>query len=167
MAISEAHAGRSYPPTAPYLVSAAKIAEFAAAIGDENPVYAGPDAIAPPTFVAVILHEAWQVMFDDPELGLALRRIVHGEQRFAFVRPARVGDRLSATVSIDRVRRRGNADIVSGSALISAGDNDPICTASATFFHSREAAAAAEPENPGNTGNTGNTENVGAAEVSA
>jgi len=29
VAISEAHAGRRYPPTAPYAISAAKIAEFA------------------------------------------------------------------------------------------------------------------------------------------
>ena len=43
MAISEAHAGRRYPPTAPYEVSAAKIAEFAAALGDDNPRYAGDD----------------------------------------------------------------------------------------------------------------------------
>ena len=37
MAITEAHAGRRYPPTAPYAVSAAKIAEFARALGDDNP----------------------------------------------------------------------------------------------------------------------------------
>ena len=34
MAITEAHAGRRYPPTAPYAVSAAKIAEFARALGE-------------------------------------------------------------------------------------------------------------------------------------
>ena len=49
MAISEAHAGRRYPPTEPYEVSAAKIAEFAAALGDDNPRYCGPELIAPPT----------------------------------------------------------------------------------------------------------------------
>ena len=37
MALTEAHAGRRYPPTDPYHVSAAKIAEFATALGDDNP----------------------------------------------------------------------------------------------------------------------------------
>ena len=85
MAISPEHAGRSYPPTAAYEVSAAKIAEFARAIGDDNPAYFADAPIAPPTFVAVIAAAAWEAMFADAELGLALRRIVHGDQRFATV----------------------------------------------------------------------------------
>ena len=47
MAISEVHAGRSYPATAPYQVSAAKIAEFASALGDDSPSYRGAEPIAP------------------------------------------------------------------------------------------------------------------------
>jgi hypothetical protein len=39
MPISEAHAGRSYPPTPLYQVTALKIAEFAAALGDANTAY--------------------------------------------------------------------------------------------------------------------------------
>ena len=54
MAITEAHAGRQYPPTAPYVVSAAKVAEFAAALGEDDPRCTGPDAVAPPTFAAVL-----------------------------------------------------------------------------------------------------------------
>ena len=37
MAITEAHAGRQYPPTPPYAISAEKIAEFARALGDDEP----------------------------------------------------------------------------------------------------------------------------------
>ena len=54
MAITEAHAGRRYPPNDPYQVSAAKIAEFATALGDDNPRYRGDSPIAPPTFAVVI-----------------------------------------------------------------------------------------------------------------
>ena len=32
--ISDIHVGRTYPPTVPYVVSAAKLAEFAQALGD-------------------------------------------------------------------------------------------------------------------------------------
>ena len=53
--------------------------------------------IAPPTFAAVIAADAWEAMFADEELGLALRRIVHGDQRFtlrarAASRGPRAGD---------------------------------------------------------------------------
>jgi acyl dehydratase len=141
MAISEEHVGRSYPPTAPYVVSAAKIAEFAAAIGDDNPAYAGSEPTAPPTFVAVISSAAWQAMFDDPELGLALRRIVHGDQRFEYHRALRAGDAVTAQLRIDKVRTRGTADIISSSVEVRTLDQELVCTASATFFHSHEAAA--------------------------
>lgn len=143
MPISEAHAGRSYPATAPYLVSEAKIAEFAAAVGEDDPAYAGPEAIAPLTFVAVVSGQAWEQMFADPELGLALRRIVHGDQRFTYHRPVRVGDVLSAVLTIDKVRRRSAADIISASLSISSEEGGPVCTAAATFFHSHPAPGTA------------------------
>jgi len=140
MAISEQHAGRTYPPTAPYEVSAAKISEFATAIGDDNRAYTGAEAIAPPTFVAVISSAAWQAMFDDPELELALRRIVHGDQRFTYVRPLRVGDRVTAALTIDKVRPRGSADIISSSVEVVDERGEVVCVASSTFFHSRESS---------------------------
>ena len=141
MAITAEHAGRSYAPTAPYVVSAAKIAEFAAAIGDNNPAYGGLEPIAPPTFVAVIASAAWESMFADPELGLALRRIIHGDQRFDYRRPLRAGDTVTAQLVIDKVRNRGPADIISFTVEVRTVDGEVVCTAGATFFHSREAAA--------------------------
>ena len=142
MAISEQHAGRSYPPTEPYEVSVAKLAEFATAIGDDNPAYRGEHPVAPPTFVAVISSAAWESMFDDPELGLALRRIVHGDQRFAYQRPLRAGDRVTAALTIDKVRVRGTADIISSSVRVTDAEDELVCLASATFFHSREVTGA-------------------------
>ena len=136
MPITGEHAGRRYPPTEPYEVSTAKIAEFARAIGDPSPVYSGPDAIAPPTFVAVISATAWEQMFDDPELGLALRRIVHGDQRFSYQRPLRSGDRVQAVLTIEKVRNRDTTDMISSSVAVSTVQGEPICTAQATFFHS-------------------------------
>lgn len=141
MPISEAHSGRSYPATEPYQVSAAKVAEFAAALGDDSPAYRGPHAIAPPTFVAVVSATAWETMFADPELDLALRRIVHGDQRFSYTRALRVGDTITATLTIDKVRVRAGSEIISSSVLVRTTDGDEICTASSTFFHSRGAAA--------------------------
>jgi acyl dehydratase len=140
VAITEAHAGRRYPPTAPYAVSAAKIAEFARALGDDNPAYAGDTAIAPPTFPAVISGPAWQQMFTDPELDLALASIVHGDQRFDYRDPLRAGDVVSATLTIDKVRVRSGSEIISSSVVISGADGVERVTARATFVHSRAAA---------------------------
>lgn len=137
MAINEQHAGRSYPPTGPYEISSAKIAEFARAIGDDNPAYFGDSPVAPPTFVAVISSSAWQAMFADEELGLALRRIVHGDQGFSFERPLKAGDRVTATLTIDKVRVRDSADIIGSSVRVETMSGELVCTASATFFHSR------------------------------
>ena len=141
MAIAQEHVGRTYPPTEPYEVTAVKVAEFAAALGDANPRYAGAAAVAPPTFAAVLAASAWQAMFDDPELGLALRRVVHGDQRFDLHRVLRVGDLVTATLTIDKVRVRESADVIGASVAIRTLDDEPVATAVATFFHSREANA--------------------------
>ena len=143
MTITADHAGRRYPPTPPYEVSAAKIAEFARALGDDNPAYGGDRPIAPPTFVAVISSGAWESMFDDPELGLALRRIVHGDQRFTYRRPLRAGDTVHATLTIDKVRNRGASDIISSSVEVETLAGELVCTAEATFFHAHEPAEGA------------------------
>lgn len=136
--ISEAHAGRRYPPTPPYEVTAGKIAEFAAALGDDADAYRGEQAVAPPTFAAVLSAAAWQAMFDDPELELALRRVVHGDQRFTYARPLRAGDRVTATLTIDKVRPRGSTELISTSVLVATEAGEAVCTAAATFLHSRE-----------------------------
>jgi acyl dehydratase len=140
MAITEAHAGRRYPACDPYQLSAAKIAEFAAALGDDNPRYRGDSPIAPPTFATVISAHAWDQLFGDPELELARNRVVHADQRFSFVRPLRTGDKVIATLTIDKVRVRAGSELVSTTVDISSTDAEPICFSHATFLHTREAS---------------------------
>ena len=141
MPISEVHVGRTYPPTPGYEVSRAKIAEFAAALGDgDNPAYAGDSPIAPPTFAAVLSSAAWGALFEDSELGLALHRTVHGDQRFTWARPLRAGDVITATLRIDGVRARGAMAIVSISVQLTTVEGEDVCTASSTLLHTAEAA---------------------------
>jgi acyl dehydratase len=138
--ITEAHTGRRYPPTEPYAISAAKIAEFARALGDDSPHYQGEDAVAPPTFAAVVAAPAWQRMFDDPELELALHQIVHGDQRFDYQAPLRAGDVVQAALTIDKVRVRVGSEIISCSVAIAGIEGAEQCSVMATFVHSRAAA---------------------------
>lgn len=132
--------GRTYEPTAPYEVSAAKIAEFAAALGDPNPAYAGDAPIAPPTFAAVIGAAAWDRLFSDPELDLALHRVVHGDQTFVFHRPLTAGDRVVGVLGIDKVRCRGSLEIVGVTVRVQTVDGEPVVDSSSTFVHTRSAS---------------------------
>lgn len=138
MPISPEHVGRSYPATSPYVVSHAKIAEFARGLGDDNASYFGDDPVAPPTFAAVIAAHAWDALFADPDLGLALMRTIHGEQAFDIVRPLRPGDAVTAVLTIDKVRQRGNLDWVGLSVALNV-DDELVCTATSTLVHTREA----------------------------
>lgn len=143
MPISPEHVGRSYPATKPYRVSRAKIAEFATALGDQNPAYFDEDSpIAPPTFAAVIAAQAWGSMFDDPDLGLALRRTMHADQRFDIIRPLREGDDVVATLTIERVRSRGGTDMVTIGVDLASVEGEPLGTATSQLIHTREEATA-------------------------
>ena len=48
---------------------------------------------------------------------------------------------MQAILTIEQVRSRGAADIVSSSVRIDTVQGEPVCMAEATFFHSREAGA--------------------------
>ncbi|MGW7459607.1 FAS1-like dehydratase domain-containing protein [Streptomyces sp. NPDC054797] len=121
MALDQSFVGRSYPPTEPYEVGREKIREFAVAVGDANPVYTDAEAakshgysdvIAPPTFVFAITFKAAGQVIEDPQLGLDYSRVVHGDQKFAYSRPVRAGDRLSVTSTIEAVKSLAGNDII-------------------------------------------------------
>lgn len=137
MPITADHVGRTYPPTPPYEVSAAKIAEFAAALGDPNPAYSGEAPVAPPTFAAVIGAAAWDELFADPELDLSLQRVVHADQTFVWHRPLRTGDTVTGVLSIDKVRCRGAMEIVGVTVRMATLEGEPVVDSSSTFVHTR------------------------------
>lgn len=134
MALDQSFVGRSYPPTEPYEVGREKIREFATAVGDTHPAYTDPEAakalghpdvIAPPTFVFMVTYEAAQLVVQDERLGLDYSRVVHGDQKFSYVRPVRAGDRLSVTSTIESVRTMAGNDIldVRGDVYDEAGEH--------------------------------------------
>jgi hypothetical protein len=138
--ITSDHAGKAYAPTAPYEVTRVKIDEFAAALGEPLPAEeAHPPA--PPTFAAVVTNAALDALFTDPELGLDLSRIVHGDQQFRYERPLRAGDVVTARLRIDKVRVRGPVEIVSTAVEVDDAIGSPVLTATATFVHTRGEAA--------------------------
>ena len=92
---------------------------FGRAIGETNPVYldtaaakAGghPDIPVPPTFFFSLGMEAPEPFGYLDELGVDLRRILHGEQSFEYHALAHAGDRLTLQDRIvDVYAKRGGA----------------------------------------------------------
>lgn len=138
MALDPGLVGRSYPPSPVYEVGRAKIAEFADALGDPDPVYRDPaaaralghpDVIAPPTFPIVVTLGAADVVLRDPDVQLDFGRVVHGEQRFVHQRPVRAGDRLVSTTTIDAVRSVAGNDLLTTRVDVVTEDGEAVCTA--------------------------------------
>lgn len=135
MALDPSFIGRSYPPSAPYPVGAAKIAEFADAIGDADPVYrdpaaaraAGhPDVIAPPTFATIVNLTTIHEIVSDPKLGLDWSRVVHAEQSFRYHRPIVAGDALVVVATIENILSRAGNDFLTVRADIATEAGDPV-----------------------------------------
>jgi hypothetical protein len=89
------------------VVERGKIAEFAAAMQSQNPAYAGPDAVVPPTFL--ISSSLWAPEGAAVEHGFDRRRLLHGEQEFIFHGPPpRAGQTLRVSEQIvDRYEKPG------------------------------------------------------------
>lgn len=135
MAVDQSLAGRTFPSTEPYEVSREKIVEFATATGAKD-----DGRSAPATFPIVVAFAAMSALLADPDAGMSLHRVVHGEQRFRYTRPIVAGDRLNATLTVESLRQIGGADILGTRTEITGADGDHVCTAFATLVHRGESA---------------------------
>ena len=133
-AVDQDLVGRSFPPTAPYLVTAERLREFAAATGGSW----AEGQPAPPTFPIVLAFDAMQVFLDD--VGVPLHRIVHGDQAFAHERSVVPGDELVAALTVDGVRSIGGNDLVRTRSVVTDAGGALVCTATATLVHRGGAA---------------------------
>jgi acyl dehydratase len=71
----------------------------------------------------------------DPEVGIELHHVVHGQQKFVYERPVAVGDRLTATLTVRGLRQMAGTDIITTSSAITDDGGDLVCTADATLVH--------------------------------
>ena len=131
MAVDASLAGRTFPPTEAYDVTEQALSDFAAATG--TPYRAG--GAAPATFPIVVAFAAMQALMADPEVGIELHHVVHGQQKFVHERPVVAGDRLSATLTVSGLRQIAGTDIITTSSAITDGSGTLVCTAEATLVH--------------------------------
>ncbi|MCW2834744.1 MAG: hypothetical protein JWN68_2697 [Nocardioides sp.] len=127
MPVDQSLVGREFAPTTPRAVTREHVAAFAAALG----AAAGEDV--PPTYPIVLAFDAMQTFLAAEQIDLF--RIIHGEQRFTYERPIRVGDSLTATLSVASLRQIGGADIIGTTSAIHDADGSLVCTAKATLVH--------------------------------
>ena len=109
----------------PFEVERGKIREFAAATGDDNPIYtdrtaaraAGyADTPLPPTFGTVAGFWAQDETKQIKELGLPIAGMLHGEEEYFYLAPIYPGDTLTGERKIasiiERKGKSGSMQIV-------------------------------------------------------
>lgn len=115
MAIRTDAVGKAYAPTT-YAVGREKIREYAAAVGETNPLHhdldaaraAGyPDLVAPPMFAVVYAARAVGPALLDPEVGLNFALMVHGGQEFEWPELVVAGDEIETTAAVKDISERG------------------------------------------------------------
>jgi acyl dehydratase len=134
MPIDPRHVGKKYGPFR-YQASFEKIRDFALAISggipghvswggglaDIHPWFVDEAAgrasswgsvIAPPTFCVNFAMEPFARACADPEVGLDLLHLLHGEQAFTFHEPVRPGDEFETTGEIAEVYSKGPLDFM-------------------------------------------------------
>jgi len=114
-------------------VTAEHVAAFADALGDDNPEYRGPAAVAPPTYPIAFMAQAMAGGMDTfLELGLNFMTLVHGEQEFEYVRPIRVGETLTLTGRVadvyEKTGSRGTLDFVVLETAARDAAGEPVFT---------------------------------------
>jgi hypothetical protein len=105
MPLNPASAGKRYPPVE-FLLDAERVGAFATAIGH-------PTDDVPPTIVTIPEIAAGLAnVLADPELGLDLARVLHGEQEYEWGHPFTVGERVVAEATIEDIRSKGGLEIL-------------------------------------------------------
>src|SRR3954463_7923644 len=114
MALKTDAVGKTWGPTV-YAVGREKIREYAAAVGETNPLHldveaaraAGhADVVAPPMFAVVFAAPAIMPALFDPEVGIDFARMVHGGQAFAWGPLVVAGDEITTECECTDVSER-------------------------------------------------------------
>lgn len=121
MPLDPSNVGRTFVATEPYVVGREKIREFATATGEQSPLChdvaaaraAGhADVVAPTTFPIVVTLNAMGDAVTDPSVGVDWSRVVHGDQRFSYVRSIVAGDELTVHTVIESIKTLAGNDMI-------------------------------------------------------
>jgi acyl dehydratase len=142
MPVNTATIGKSFP-TDLYAVGREKIREYAAAVGETDPLYhdleaaraAGyADLVAPPMFAVVYSSRPSARLLFDPEIGMNFSRLVHGGQEFAWGELVVAGDEISTTATLTGCSERAGLEFYVAELVSENQRGEPVCTGTWTFI---------------------------------
>jgi acyl dehydratase len=128
--------GKSFEPTT-YAVGREKVREYAAAVGETNPLHHDLDAaraagyadvVAPPMFAVVYASRAVGPALFDPEVGLNFAMMVHGGQEFRWGPVVVAGDEITTTASVKDISDRGGMAFYVFESVSKNQDGETVCT---------------------------------------
>jgi acyl dehydratase len=128
--------GKSYEPVT-YAVGREKVREYAAAVGETNPLHhdleaaraAGyADLVAPPMFAVVYAGRAVFPGVFDPEVGINFAMMVHGSQEFVWGPVVVAGDEITTTASVKEITDRGGMGFYVFESVSNNERGETVCT---------------------------------------
>ena len=128
--------GKTYEPFM-YAVGREKVREYAAAVGETNPLYfdvdearaAGyADVVAPPMFAVVYAGRAIYPAIFDPDVGLNFAMMVHGGQEFRWGPVVVAGDEIVTTTEVKEIADRGGMGFYVFESVSKNERGETVCT---------------------------------------
>jgi acyl dehydratase len=136
MAVNTEAIGKTYEPST-YAVGREKIREYAAAVGETNPLHfdveaaraAGyADVVAPPMFAVVYGARAVGPALFDPEVGINFAMMVHAGQEFVWGPLVVAGDEITTTASVRDISERGGMNFFVFESVSENQRGETVCT---------------------------------------
>jgi len=124
-----------------YAVGREKVKEFAAAVGETNPLHldheaawaAGyADVVAPPMFAVVYSAPVMAPAIFDPEIGINFATMVHGGQEFVWGPPVVAGDEISTTATVREIYEKDGKGFYVFETVSTNQKDETVCTATWT-----------------------------------
>jgi acyl dehydratase len=128
--------GKQYPP-AVYAVGREKVKEYAAAVGETNPLHLDPqaardagyaDVVAPPMFAVVYQAPAVMPGIFDPEVGIDFAMMVHSGQDFRWERVVVAGEELTTRASVASIEQKGGMGFYDFEVATKDAGGATLCT---------------------------------------
>ncbi len=128
--------GKTYEPFV-YAVGREKIREYAAAVGETNPLYSDvdvaraagyADVVAPPMFAVVYAGRAIAPAIFDPDVGMNFAMMVHGGQEFRWGPLVVAGDEITTTTEVKDIADRGGMGFYVFESVSKNERGDTVCT---------------------------------------
>jgi acyl dehydratase len=128
--------GKTYEPVT-YAVGREKIREYAAAVGETNPLHFDLDAaraagyedlVAPPMFAVVYGVRAVGPAILDPDVGINFAMMVHAGQEFVWGPVVVAGDEIATRASVKDISERGRMSFFVFETVSENQRGEIVCT---------------------------------------